>query len=882
VLFFHNKVLCQEAAFQALVQNMNIRNVKTATDLVYVHMDREVYAPGDTLWFKAYVRDMRSLEKSDRSQVLFVYLLDEAGNRVNFGRFLIKDSNASGQFTLDHRLTEGEYVLVAYSSWMKNFEPDQVYHKRFLVRPEQKEARRIEFYLSRSRYLPGDTLGASVRFYDEQNREKEGVGFRYRLHAGDQVFSAGRIVHRAGQRDTLLLEIPGSFSDPLYLDVSAYWGEGLDSSFLIPAIGDVRLDFFPEGGHRISGLGSRISFKAISQMGLPVEVSGDITGADGRKLFYAASEHDGMGSFYLSEGLPDTLFFRITDPPGFSDPVPLPRVLARGWQLEADYLSGRIRARIRRKDTPDPFGLITLRIRGQLIYNQVVHVDSQESVDIPVHDFPAGIAVLSLYDRFMHICAERLVFIPPEGPVISTLETDRATYLTRDRVRMQVSLGSAAVNSIKGSFSLSVVDAPIGLSGDLKENSIMTRFLLSPEIKGYIHHPEYYFQKRDSLRQRHLDLLLSTQGWRDYQYMDSTDWYLEPVPTDGDRIQGTLLKHRFGRLPEPAEGQLNVYYGMESTLIPVDEDGLFMFTPEYSYANNSDIIVSGLVNGTNRHVILDLHQKPFEEELPLYLRRLADSLHRYHMTSPVPPLRQTDYFSLGIAYHLWLEEVVVTKSRRMPNDESIDIELEDLVTRKKMEAKREQIETAVDVIGILYNMGIPIRYYYEGGTVIHLPFPRSRIGWVVDDFYVGDNYRYVQHYVPKDIERFTLVKGTETMLFGVGVPEVVVSIRTRTFDPDDPESWEETSKYHLPPLDVSRKFYSPLYDSELSKYSTVPDIRKTIYWNPDVRIDGDGHAELEFFNGDRYTRLKCILEGITDDGTPVYAEYDYNVGLSRE
>lgn len=872
----------QVPAFQALIQNLNIRNAKTATELVYVHMDREVYAPGDTVWFKAYVRDRQNLRKSEKSQLVHVYLLDEMGNTVDHGRFLITDSNATGQFNLDHRLKEGGYVLAAYSSWMKNGAPDQMFHRQFIVRPEQKAVRRMDVVLNRPRFLPGDTLRASVRFYDEQNREKEGVGYRYRLHAGGVTYSNGRIVQRKGETEPLRLVVPGAFSDPLYLDVHAYWGENLDSSFLIPAIGDIQVDFFPEGGHRIRGLGSMVAYKAISQMGLPVDIEGDVINGDGSRVLATATEHDGMGKFFLEDDLEGPLYFRIRKPRGFQELVPLPAVRASGWQLAAASREDSLLVKLRRNGTSDPFGLLTLRIREHLVYNRTVLVEQADTLVIHVSGFPTGIAVLSLYDRSLQVRAERLIFIPPAEPLIPDLETDHSTYLPRDKVRLQIKPDAKSGPLPPGSYSISVVDVPIGLSPDLDEQSICTQFLMTPEIQGYIHNPGHYFKSWDSLHQQHLDLLLCTQGWRDYTYMDFTDWYLIPAPTDGDRIQGTLLKHQLGRHPGPAKGHVNVYYGMNSTKLDVGEDGRFMVTPEYSHATNSDILVSGEVDGSNRHVILDIGRRDFDNELPGYLRLLADSLFRKNQYQSVPPLQQSDYFSLGIAYRLWIEEVVVTKSRRMPRDENTRIEVEDLVTRRKVEAGRDQIETAVDVIGILYNMGIPLRYYMEAGMVEHLPYPRSVIGWVVDDFYLGDNYRLVQHYVPKDIERFTLVKGTETMLFGVGVPEVVASIRTRTFDPEDPDSWEETSKYHIPPLDVSRKFYNPLYDAELSKYSTMPDIRKTIYWNPDVRVGENGIAELEFYNGDRYTRLKCMLEGITDDGTPVYSEYEYSVGLSRE
>ena len=73
-----------------------------------------------------------------------------------------------------------------------------------------------------------------------------------------------------------------------------------------------------------------------------------------------------------------------------------------------------------------------------------------------------------------------------------------------------------------------------------------------------------------------------------------------------------------------------------------------------------------------------------------------------------------------------------------------------------------------------------------------------------------------------------------------------------------------------------------MYNTDALRYSQVPDLRKTIHWAPEIIIDEKGEAEIFFYNGDRYTQVRCVLEGISDNGVPVRREFTYNVNTIRE
>ena len=62
----------------------------------------------------------------------------------------------------------------------------------------------------------------------------------------------------------------------------------------------------------------------------------------------------------------------------------------------------------------------------------------------------------------------------------------------------------------------------------------------------------------------------------------------------------------------------------------------------------------------------------------------------------------------------------------------------------------------------------------------------------------------------------------------------------------------------------NQDFYSPQYTDPSAK--TRPDHRTTLYWNPKVETDDNGHATVRFYASDVSKRYLVTLEGVSNDG----------------
>lgn len=97
---------------------------------VFLHMDNSCYFLGDTIWYKAYVTRTDTQKPTDLSKILYVELLTPDGFLVERQQVpLENDTTGYGNFVLTDSLYGGFYELRAYTRWMLNFgriEPEKI------------------------------------------------------------------------------------------------------------------------------------------------------------------------------------------------------------------------------------------------------------------------------------------------------------------------------------------------------------------------------------------------------------------------------------------------------------------------------------------------------------------------------------------------------------------------------------------------------------------------------------------------------------------------------------------------------------------------------------------------------------------------------------
>ncbi len=113
--------LPQEPLKEQLIKALELFHNHFLQEKVYLQLDKDYYAAGRTIWYKAYIR--LEQQPSKLSSILYVELLNKKGKILKRNKRPIKDGGAYGNFKLPTDMPAGNYRIRAYTMWMRNFDP---------------------------------------------------------------------------------------------------------------------------------------------------------------------------------------------------------------------------------------------------------------------------------------------------------------------------------------------------------------------------------------------------------------------------------------------------------------------------------------------------------------------------------------------------------------------------------------------------------------------------------------------------------------------------------------------------------------------------------------------------------------------------------------
>jgi TonB-dependent SusC/RagA subfamily outer membrane receptor len=144
--------------------------------------------------------------------------------------------------------------------------------------------------------------------------------------------------------------------------------------------------------------------------------------------------------------------------------------------------------------------------------------------------------------------------------------------------------------------------------------------------------------------------------------------------------------------------------------------------------------------------------------------------------------------------------------------------------------------------------------------------------FLVDGFEM--DIQLLKDFVIDDVDEIEVVKDAQTAVFGARGSNGVIMITTkRGFDQTLRSS---RTRYNLKPVmplgyQTPQEFYAPRYETPEELKNDSPDLRTTLYWNPNVKIE-DGKASLNFYTADIPTTYSVIIEGISLEGGLIYTQ----------
>ena len=637
------------------------------------------------------------------------------------------------------------------------------------------------------------------------------------------------------------------FDDPQYI---------YKRTFHLPVFtNDFDVKFFPEGGALINIPHQNVAFKAQGADGFSKEIEGILFNSKGDTLTNFRSEHNGMGIFTMNPVNNETYYVTVRTNDSITKRFDLPAIEPKGISIAMSHYKQEIRYEIQKTEVTEwPQKLFLLaHTRGKLAILQPINPKRTFG---KMNDslFTEGITHFMLIDEQGNALSERLIFVPDHKPNQWQITTDQPTYGKREKVSLQIAAKDNEGNPVEGTFSVSITDRK-SIQPDSLADNILSNLLLTSDLKGYVEDPAFYFLNQDARTLRSIDYLMMTHGWRRHKMenvlrtpsLNFTN-YIEKGQTISGRIMGF-----FGA--NVKKGPICVLAPKYNIIATTETDEKGQFIVNTSFRDSTTFLVQARTKKgfAGVDILMDPPQYPVATHKAPYFNGATTFMEDYLMNT-----RDQYYMEGGMRVYN-LKEVTVTAKRERPSSKSI---YTGGINTYTVEEDRLQGygQTAFDAASRLPSVTI------TNGSEIHIRNNSEPAIIVIDDIVYEDASDILKDIQVSDMSSISLLRGADAVILGPRASGGAVVITLK--DPRNLPARPAQGIITYTPLGYSEsvEFYHPTYDTPEKKNAQRSDFRSTVYWNPELRLDAEGKATIEYYTPDSTAPEDIIIEGVDKNG----------------
>lgn len=890
-------------------------------DKVYLHLDRQLYAQGDTIWIKGYVMQRGSHKLSNNSYALHIQMLDEQGREVHNYKMLTIDGIAQGQIQISSVMAPGFYQIIAHTGYMKNFDQRFFYKTSIEVRKPVRH-KTMSVLFDRVAYEVGDTARVTFTMFDKHKSPIAEDRFTTEYTQGDEKPKRKRL--RCNDDGTVTYPFfikAGSYAQMPKIKLSYLAKQGdehpLTQEVYVPMFNeDILLEFFPEGGDLVQGVMSKVAFKACDIRGAYLDVAIDLY-EDGEKIRSIPTIHEGMGMFTFTPKVA-TYTAKITSHQGIETVYTLPKVKTSGYTLslvnQTDYVVNLlvnqnidINARCR----------LWISHADSLLYVRSYTADTTSKIRIDKTQLPPGIVTFTISDDENIPQAERLVYINKKSPQLR-LDMSQTVVDARQKVELSLALDTP----VQAHLSFAVVDSFLATSPNLNTANMKAYTYLQSELKGPLHNPNQYIGDSPEISSKR-DLLLLTHGWRHFECIANAKYFTQMKVHDFNRVLGQVTRFNRPYANAPIQSVL-LGKSIAYSECVADEQGRFYFDISYEERTSQNILISsksrrgsdrvtlrltntdtllfGSVIKNNAHNLLPiLHKNDFtlsnststtvEQPFMMYESIL---LKEFEVSADKQTLGMSDYFEVAadVALGKDLEDAssfywLISQFTYLIDD-SPDYSANQIRTNRS-------VDESVPLDYSMDRIRITTRRSMGREDMIHLPGGGSLFQFETELRNVFDAYNPPAAMIYVNNEAWGYETGMLDFLKSSDIVSIAIldgiqgykhfgseayygAIIVETYDKNVIKDSNVPSNHEIFGRFIKvRQFSKQMYDTPDQSKAIGDDNRVTLHWEPLLEIDDSGKADLSFYTSDIPGKKQIIIQGLDDEGNLYYQTTSFMV-----
>lgn len=893
---FINLVKAQSPAASPLKQMVNTINEhieNTGVEKVYLQTDRPNYTVGDTLWFKAYVMDATYLNATTKSGILYIEILGDSSRVVKRIMAPVYNGLTFGNITLDpNEIPEGNYTLIAYTNWMRNFSDSCFFRKPFYVSNSGGNDWLISYRTQANDVNGKENIKLNLRLTELNQQPVRLREMQLRINAGKKNLLKNNVSTDLDGMVNADFDLPEkSVTQPLTLTLTDLRkGQGnrhIPMPLALNRPEKIDLQFMPEGGYLVAGMPARVAFKAINEGGLGTAVNGNIYDSSGQSVTAFSTSYQGIGSFKFTPDANQSYQAKIQLPNGQFKSYNLPTVKLSGTTMQVTNTFKTDSCYITLRTTPDLVNSDKVyylfgQARNMMCYGASVILDQPFiRLRIAKSVFPTGLARIILATSNHAVLNERLIYIDHADQFNIKLLPDQSSYGQRDSVTLKLEVTDKSGHPVIGTFALSVTDDDQVKADTLAQLNMQNYLLLSSNLKGHIDQPGHYLNVAGSLQKwMHMDELVLAQGWTGY---DWTNAFKPKVKTNyAPELEYTINGKVTNIFNKPVAG-LGITLMSKKPFLIVDTvtnvQGRFTIKGVYPTDSAAYFIQARNKKGKSANVGIEMDEFKAPAltinqliAMPWYAN--ADTLQLRSLSKRIDLKNEQERVLKGNvlkAVEVKAKKIIKgSKNLNGPGEADVVIDEEELIKAGRT-TLGDLLAKRVKGFGLFTKKNV--RYYGINFTATHLIIDGIEIDFFYDGIPSIDVYykQYLDYYDAEEI------KGIEVMTSGkyqMTYSSAFITSKKPMESPFDHTFVEVTTRsghgpfmkkavgtyvYRPIPYAVPKAFYSPRYKPD--SIIDMTDIRSTVYWEPNVVTDRNGKATVSFYTADNPRSYTISIEG---------------------
>ncbi len=636
------------------------------------------------------------------------------------------------------------------------------------------------------------------------------------------------------------------------------------------------VQFFPEGGHLVSGLKSTIGFRAVDQYGKGIDFYGTVLDEKNDTVARFQPLKFGLGNFGFVPLFTHRYKAVIKDKNGNTSAYPFPAVDNEGYVIHVqDSGANQVLVHVSCQFTNYPLGrgsrkpfVFFLAHTRQVIAEAKLHFLEQGEAlfFLDKNKLGEGISHFTIFTAEMVPVCERLYFKQPFNKFDIEVQPDKTQCAQRKKIDLTLFARNQDGKPEELDLSVSVYKTD-SLQNNNASN-IVNYLWLTSELRGAIESPGYYLTE-GSTKPEAVDNLMLTHGWSRFRWDD-------------------ILKNKTNSFEFIPEFQGHIIHGRVVELnsgMPVKRITTYLATP------GKNIRLSVSRSDDQGKVQYEMQDFVGSRRIIAQTNDQLDSTYRIEVTNPF-----SEAFSISPPGEFDLSEkhkaAITSRSFQMQIQNAFYDENPNHIAVPKIDSiafyGKPDEQYWLDDFTRFPTMEEVMREYVPGvlvrkrrGKFHFMTLDRTNKTVfrndpmvLLDGVPVFDIDK-IMELDPRKVKKLDVL--TQQYFLGPVSFDGLVSYTTYKGDLSDFQPNARALDLKYEGLQWKREFFVPRYESQDGQKSRIPDLRNLLYWSPNAKTNSQGKRQIDFYSSDVPGHYTVVVQGITSKGIPGVGTFTFTV-----